>query len=78
MWVAGSSGTQKHKGDILVRAIEALRPAVRCSSYSEAPKSGGYNEGEREFDRGLLGAILWLVGGGVPPQRVRNRPSLAR
>lgn len=27
--------------------------------------------------RRLISAILWLIGGGVLPQRVRNRPSLA-
>jgi hypothetical protein len=26
---------------------------------------GGYNEGEREFGRGSLGAILWLIGGQI-------------
>jgi hypothetical protein len=33
--------------------------------YSSAPKSEGYNREEREFRRGSLGAILWLVGGEV-------------
>jgi hypothetical protein len=41
--VSGGSGTKKTRKTqrfILVRAIEALRLAVRCSSCSRAPKLG--------------------------------------
>jgi len=69
------------KGDIAAYPGSRYRGSTSSSEVFFVFRStqiGGYNGGEREFGRGLLGAILWLVGGGVLLQPVRNRPSLAR
>jgi len=42
--------------------------------YSTTPKSGVYNEGEREFSTGSLDAILRLIGGEVEFTSEGNTP----
>lgn len=60
-WLVSSRKQKRHDSLSSFRLyIEALRPAVRCSLCSEAPKSGCYKSG-----KGSLGAILQLVGGEV-------------
>ena len=62
VWV--SSGLKNMREDTaMYPSLDYRGPTsiMSSSSYSRAPKSGGYNEGER-FGRGSLGAILRLVG----------------
>jgi hypothetical protein len=76
--VSGGSGTKKNKEDTAIYPSSGYRGPTSCSEVFFMFKStqigggGCYNGGEREFGKGLLSAILWLVSGGVLLRRVRR------